>query len=342
MRSKAIADCGWRIADGALASLAAVLIVGLAAVAWADSHAERAQKLAKLTADEKEELLRKKERFDKLEPEEQERLRKLHELLESRPDAQQLGTVMENYANWLKGLLPAQRSEVLSLPVDQRIGRIKEIVKIQESQRFRDFAELLLPPEDQEKIYQWLDKFVAEHEKEILDAIQSDRDRWRIRSISDDKARRKVLMIRIGFRHPESKIPFPSQDDIDEMAKGLSETTRKELAKPPTEQERSNRTRGLVLAAIGSIWYPHPSEEELRKYYAALPSESRAALENLDDSQLQKELRRMYRKEKYTERGPYPSGPPRGGGRGPGGGPPPPPDSNRQPPGFANPAPKGK
>jgi hypothetical protein len=86
MRSKAISDFGFRISDLVLASLAVAIIVGLAAVAWADSHAERAQKLAKLTADEKEELLRKKERFDKLEPEEQERLRKLHESLSKSPD----------------------------------------------------------------------------------------------------------------------------------------------------------------------------------------------------------------------------------------------------------------
>jgi hypothetical protein len=329
-----------RNAEWWAAGLATLLIVGLAVVAWADSPAERAEKLAKLSVEEKEELLRKKERFDDLKPEEQDRLRKLHESLESKPDAEQLSTVMKNYANWLKGLQPTQRSEVLSMPADARIEAIKKIVGEQEKQRFLDFAQLFLPPEDQAQIHQWLDDFVATNEKEIMDAFQYD-ERRRFREIKDDRARRKALILRIGYRRPDS-IPFPSQEEIEQMTTKLTETTRKELEKPSTEEERSERARRLVYAAIGSIAIPPASEEELRKFYATMPADKRAELEKLDDGHLQRELRKRYRMEKFREQAGWRGGPPRGGGRGPGGGPPPSPDSNRQPPGFANPAPKGK
>ena len=332
MRSRANAECGMRNAEWWAAGLAAVLVVGVAVVAWADSAAQRAEKLAKLSAEEKEELLRKKERFDALPLEEQDRLRKLHQSLESSPNAPQLAVVMERYTNWLKALqTPAQRTELLSMPPDKRIEAIKEIVREQEKQRFKDFAEYNLPAGDQEHIYQWLDKFVAGHEKEMLDAIRDDRDRYHVRNLEDDRARRKSLIIRMGFRRPDSKMPFPSQAEIDAMVKELSETTRKELAKPPVEDERADRARRLVYAAIGSIALPHASEEELLKYYASLPAEKRAPLENLDAEQLQPALRKLHRMERFSKgRG----APPRGG-RGPSGGPPS--DLNRQPPGFANP-----
>ncbi|HEX5105162.1 MAG TPA: hypothetical protein VFV87_15185, partial [Pirellulaceae bacterium] len=165
---------------GGLLGISATLVL-------ADTPAERAASLSKLSPDQKEELLRKKQRFDALDPAEQQRLRELHAALSAGADAEQLHTTAVRYANWLKGLQPGERAEVLSLPADKRIVRIREIVSQQERQRFRDLSNL--PPNDQEFVYQWLDKFVADNEKAILEAIPSYRDRRDIRETKDDRAR---------------------------------------------------------------------------------------------------------------------------------------------------------
>jgi hypothetical protein len=344
MRSRSISDFRFQISNWG--ALAVVVMACLALTVWADTTAERTKRLASLSPEEKEDLLRKKQRFDALKDEEKQRLRDLHQSLSAEADAVQLHALAVRYSNWLKALAPTVRSSLQSLPADQRIERIKEIVRGQEAQRFREFVNYNLPPNDQEQIYQWLDKFVEENEKQILDAIRDDHDRRRIRNIDDDRARRRSLISRMGFRYPGSKMPFPSKEEINQMVDGLSETTRKELDKATDPGKRQGRAYELVGAAIFSILQPQPSESELRKFYADLPAEKQAPLENLDPEQLQIELRKMFRMEKYGRWG----GPQRGGfdrdkggggdGRGPRPGPPPP--EFNQPPGFASPAPQDK
>jgi hypothetical protein len=131
-------------------------------------------------------------------------------------------------------------------------------------------------------------------------------------------------------------MPFPSNDEIKAMVAELSETTRKELDQATDAADREARSHQLVWAAIGSVAYRQPSEDELLKFYAGLPAENRAKLENLDPDELLPALRKLHR-EKFGRRG----GPPRGGEfrgpRPPGSPGPPGPDFDRQPPGFASP-----
>jgi hypothetical protein len=341
MRRNSSAEFGMRIANWGSVITPLVVVLWLTVAVLADTRAERAARLTKLTPAEKEDLLRKKERFEKLEPAERDRLRHLHESLSAVPDADQLHGVLERYSNWLKGLNSAQRSEILDMPPDERIARIKELVRIQEGIRFRDFVDYSLPAADQELIYKWLEKFVAENEKEILDSIRDDRDRRWVREIKDDQARRRHLIMRLPHRWGNSRMPFPSKEEIQEMIAKLSEMTRVAIDKAQDANERQARANQLVGAAIGSIVIPHVNEAELLSFYAALPADKRAPLENLDSEELRMSLRKLWRAEKLREQwgGRGGSRPPGGDGpRGRGG---PLPDFG-QPPGFASPAPRDK
>src|SRR5262245_56059345 len=190
MADKAIVNCGLRIADLLRAWLAPAILVLGGTVLRADTYAESAAKIESQTSEQKAELLRKKERFDKLSEVEKARLRDLHAQLAASPDWPELQTLMGRYCNWLKGLNPRERDEMLSLPVEKRIARIKEIVIRQEAHRFTDYITYHLPKPDQAAIYKWLEEFVGKHEQEIL-ACLSPEDRRRIESIGDEKARRK-------------------------------------------------------------------------------------------------------------------------------------------------------
>jgi hypothetical protein len=337
MASRGISDFGFRISDLAWGCVFGLAALAITSAAIAETYAERAARVAALSPGEKAELLKKKQRFDALSEEEKQRLRQLHESLSSAPDSQQLQVLLTRYSNWLKGLQPGRRADLLDLPSAERIVQMKEIVREQERQRFSEFVYYNVPDEDQKKIYEWLDGFVLEKEDEILGALRDDRDRRHIRHIDDDRARRRTLITRLGFRRPDSKIPFPSKEEIGELVAGLSETTRKELEKAADAKTRQDREQQLVFGAIWSISFPPPSEEELSKYFAQLSPERRSELENLDRDDLQRSLRRMYRADKLGWRG----GPPRGGdgfrGSRPGPPGPPGPDLDKQPPGFASP-----
>jgi hypothetical protein len=286
------------------------------------NFAASAELLAKLSLEEKEELLRKKERFDALapasgaagQPDEQQRLRKLHAELAAAPDAQELDRILFRYSDWLKGLTSAQKGEVQDFeqPMDKRIARIADIVHFQQSQRFREYLRESFPTqsEDLEKISAWLNKFVEKHEDDIIDALD-DNDQRRIRRMDDEQHRRRALVMRLGGAWGNRRMPFPKDDELLELVATLSDETRSELEKATDTKDRVSRARELIGAAVFTISFPPPSEDELLKFYAELPADKREFLDRLDSDQMQRQLRHMYRMAKFGERGN-----PWGGGRG--------------------------
>ena len=329
MAAKRIADCRWRIAEWRIPILGFGLVGLLATAVLADNYSKQAAQVASLSSEQKAELLRKKDRFDKLTDAEKQRLRDLHAELTSSADAATLETVMRNYCNWLRYLPPRERDEVLSLPIEDRIKRIKEIVKRQEAQRLRDYVTYYLPQADHEALYTFLDDFVKDHEKEILDRLDDNEKRW-IRRTDDDAARRKALIPKLMRRFRDSKMPFPSIDEMLVMAGRLSPETQKEIDSQ-AGAKRDDRVRDLVWAAIGSIAMPPPSEEDLRKFFAGLPSEDKGRLEEMDSEKMQQALRYIWRVKQMGGRSGYGRGDGNRGPRLPG--PPPGPP----PPGFASP-----
>jgi hypothetical protein len=327
MAAKRIADCGLRLADWRWALAGMALVCGLASLVWADSNAERAARIASLPSDKKAELLRKKERFDKLTEPERQRLRDLHGELSSSADVATLETVMENYCNWLKNLQSSrERDEVLSLPTEDRIKRIKEIVNRQEVERLKDYVRFYLPTVDHDALYKFLDDFVKQHETDIFEQLNDDERRW-VRRIENDAARRKALIPWLRGRYRD-RMPFPSIEEMRQMASTLSPETQKQLGSQ-AGANRDERLRELVSAAIGNIHMPPPSEEDLRNFFAGLSSEEKGRLEEMDSDKMRRTLIFMYRANRIGgrmgPRGPRPMGPPPGALQGP------------ALPGFANP-----
>jgi hypothetical protein len=347
---KAISNFEFRISDlgrFVVCFLVVAVLMVAAQVAGADDYAERAATVEKLTSAEKAELLRKKQRFDELPPQEKERLRELHAKISAAPDAAELEKLLGRYCDWLKNLSSLERAEVQSLPPSERIARIKEIVVRQEGNRFTEYVQAQLPKEDRDAIYKWLDEFVQQHEEEIIDRLPHE-VRRRIRDIDDSRARRRALVQQLPWRRWDPKMPYPSGAETERMLTSLSAETRKRL-ESVEEEKRVERARELVGAAIFSIALPPPSEEDLRKLYLSLPTDERARLDAMDSEATQKELVVKYRLKHFRSRGGQwgwhggppggsPGGPPRDGPRGDGRergpGPPPP---GPPPPGLASP-----
>jgi len=133
-----------------LASGQAPFVLGVR-VARGETVEEAREKLESLSPEARHELLQKKERFDQLKMEERERMRNLHASITHSPNCDRLTGTLERYHQWLMTLTPLQRDELVSLPPEKRIERIKEIQKEQQKQRFRDLTSKL-PPEDYDAI----------------------------------------------------------------------------------------------------------------------------------------------------------------------------------------------
>src|SRR5262245_47494401 len=111
-----------------------VLLAVLASPAWhapaasgQDSYSKNAARLKEMTADQKEELSKKKIRFNDLSSEQQQKLRDLHHSIITDPDANELSDTATRFNRWLANLDSTERSALLDIKEpDKRIARIKE------------------------------------------------------------------------------------------------------------------------------------------------------------------------------------------------------------------------
>jgi hypothetical protein len=295
----------------------------------AETEADRAERLKRMTAEQKEELLRKKDQFDKLPDDaERERLRKLHASIEAAPNPGELQATLSRYHAWLGTLSMIERDDLRDLPADQRIARIKELLKQQELQRFQAFVGNLAD-DDRMAIFQWLGEFVLAHEDEILEVLPRE-ERQRIRDMSDLEAKQRTLGFIMGVHRQNPRIPTPTREDLNRLMDALSAETTAQIEQAPAI-EQPDRIREMIGAAVFSRRNPPVPDEELRKFYNGLKSDQREKLEGLEPEEFKRRLTWLYHTEKRGWQGGRGPGP---GAGGPGFGPP--------GPGRPGEAPRGK
>jgi hypothetical protein len=286
-----------------------------------ETEQERAARLEKLAPEQKEDLLRKKQRFDALSKEEQQRLRDLHVSITGDAHARELEEIAKRYNQWLATLTSPQRAALLTIQdPKERIARIKELMEQQEEQRFREFLPNL-SAEDREAVFRWLATFVGRHEEDIRKNMPPE-IRERLAAAPDEEARRRQLIMSWNwqFRRREPTVAQPSTEEFEQLLKSLSAETRHSIEQTVTAtdakvaaEQRQARIAELVRAATISRLVPQVSRDELLKYYTAMKADDprRERLEPLEGEALYRELMRMYVNERYG------SGPPGSRGSGP-------------------------
>src|SRR3954451_1710091 len=78
-----------------------------------DDYATNAARLEQMTPEQKDDLRRKKIRFDELSDDEKKRLRDLHEEIARDPNAKELQSTVTAYNRWLATLDSTERSQLL-------------------------------------------------------------------------------------------------------------------------------------------------------------------------------------------------------------------------------------
>jgi hypothetical protein len=265
----------------------------------------------------------------------------LHAAISQDPNGKQLEETIRRYNQWLADLSSSQREAILSIKDPQkRIDRIRELMIQQEKERFNQFVEEDVSKPDRDTIYTWVEEFVIQHEKEILDRLPHEA-RKRLTDTPDETARRKALIANWHFaRRRDSDMLAPKKADFDKLFEKLSHEARMRVTAVAKAEQRDQRLNEFMRAAIISRIYPPPGREELQRFYAGMKSDDprRERLEGLERDELYRELRRMFGQERFGGRGIGPGGGQRGGpGRGgPGGGrsdgPPPPEFRGERPP----------
>ncbi|MFN0020693.1 MAG: hypothetical protein ACKVP0_20740 [Pirellulaceae bacterium] len=307
----------------------------------AETAEQRRDRLSKMTPEQKGAIAEKKQRFEALSPEEQERLRKLAMEIDQDAHADHLKQVLTNYHDWLKLLGSKDQTEVLSAAADQRIATIKEAQVRQATQRLKAVA-VGLSSQDVNAISVWLEMYVTNHQKEFGQRLPA-QFKAAMESLPEhERIARHVrgILWRLGRKE---LLPSPTDQELDMLLSVLSPKAQEVLQEADSHEQKWQYAQEFILQVQQSKRYPRLSDEELRKFVATLKPEQREALENKTADEMKNALRDLYYRQKASPPGGfYPweastFGPPTGGkstgGKSTGGPSPGGPDSNGEPPG---------
>ena len=276
---------------GLVASLGLLLVLpgGRAVRADDPSLARNEQRLEQMSDAEKSEFLRKKHRFDELTVDEKEHLRRLYSQFQADPDHDRLLAVLRRYANWLKTLPPGERAQLLSLPADQRVRKIKEIQQTREAQRFRMMVDGRLGREDMRSILKWVDQYTRDHRDAILANLPN--KFHPSKDMSPNRLTRFLGFILLRY----SKTFDLSAEDEKQLRGTISRDAQQFLDKLDSEDERSRVLRTWIRAALFSRMRPPIDPESLRKFALnRLKPAQREYLESLPRDQMLRELQNLY------------------------------------------------
>jgi hypothetical protein len=303
----------------------------LAAANWARAEemlADRRARIEALDPAQKQELLNHEEKFLKLEPSEQERLRRLSQELEQDPQGPELRRVMQRYYDWLKALPPYQRAELQELPPEERIKRVRAILADQSRKAGRggawgefarrewragDFPGIMrrlpprLDPADMDGLFTWMDGYVKSHTGEVLKKVPTvhlDQVKKELAQRTDPVGRQELMSwIWLWWQlDSHGKAPSITDKEWADLLSKLSPATRSKL-EPLPRAAQWRAVSGLFVSFMlhqdaarhAGVPIRSVSEEELAQFFEReLKPEDRERLLSLSGEDMQRALGRKY------------------------------------------------
>jgi hypothetical protein len=301
-----------------------------------DLLAERRAKVKSLNSAEKFELVESQRRFDHLDPAEQSRLRELNRELEESPDGQELRQVMRRYYDWLKTLPAWQQADLRMLPPNERIAKMKEIMKHQAQKNAFPFGPTAGPdfwpgrfpggvtpggvarsnPADVEGVLSWLDQYTKRHGKEFLALVPpKTREKYeqQLSHVQGEIQRNELLgmmWLRWHLEQPGKSLPL-SEQDLKELRAKVSPATRKQLEGKSAEEQTRIIFGKLPVYLLRQYAahrserrFPVVTEEELAEFFEKkLSPQQRDRLLGLPGEELPRELWLLYMRSKFPPPG---------------------------------------
>ncbi|HVA51793.1 MAG TPA: hypothetical protein VNH11_35960, partial [Pirellulales bacterium] len=256
----------------------------------AEALADRRQQLASLSAELKEDLQRKYERFIHLPTDEQKRLVELESAIKADERRRTLETTVAAYDQWLKQLSGVERAELMALDATARLVRIKRL-RQEEARR--------LTPEDGQAFVAWIER--------RLTSWLDDKPGLKRQFEAAPEGRRRELLAR-GVNELRRSRPlvfagtFGDRSARNELRERLSPRGQQQLDQAQTPDQRRLLLQSWFLQTLspqavgrGQLALPKVDEEELKRFFERdLDPAQRAQLLNLPADQMRRQLLRLY------------------------------------------------
>ncbi|MBN1909579.1 MAG: hypothetical protein JW818_07570 [Pirellulales bacterium] len=294
----------------------------------------RRQRVLEMTDQQQAELADAQVRFNALDQAKQEALRRLNRDLDDDPQGPELRQIMHRYSHWLNGLANITRLELMSLPPDERITRVKKLLREEEDARgLRAWLDALgakirqsLPPERQK---QW-DRLPLEQRRgRIFMELRTLEAKIRHQASPEKQkqwermpaAQRWSRILPELAGHEAIVRLLADPNCLADLRSRLSKESAAELEKmPPKEQWKWVGEKWFALVfqkhreqTIGG-GPPDVSDKDLAEFFETLPDKARDSLLQMPSKKMYSRLRDEYlRQTRFGPGGRGPRGPHRPG-----------------------------
>ena len=261
-----------------VATIAASIVV-VAAAGSSDSgkgeYQERREYVENLDENAKKELLEKRDRFLKLSPEEQEKLRRLHRAIQDHEDREELERVMEAYFDWVLSLHASERAQLNNESSPEE--RIKRVVRYKSSPSWgrrrhggpgfpwsniggRSHERMILFgffSKYADILKDWAGEYVAENREKLGELLPSEvRDRWEesVQQAASEGDRERALwraLVR-WYLAAGPKVDLPLDQSAIEELKGQMPMGKPQS--PISEVPVERQVQGLKDALRGFVF----------------------------------------------------------------------------------------
>jgi hypothetical protein len=307
----------WRWAAATIILLAAAAETAYFVGRAGGSDAQRRRTIEALSPAEQAALAAKYERFQKLESDEQERLRKLHQAIEADADPESLRGTLARYETWIAQLPPQVSAQLVGLPAAERANKVAAIEAERKEEAARIFGEA-----DARVLVAWLEKQVREHQDAMMGQLPESM-RERLDHMGPRERTWALMLTALSTRGPGGS-PFQklSPAALAELKAGLSQAAQAQwngAAGNPDELKSMlanwvRQTMERTMAQGGPS--TRISDAQLMEFFDRdLSEDDRARLVALPREEMMSQLRREY----YRRKGLWREGYWRNDGRRPGG-----------------------
>ena len=258
-----------------------------------------------LSESEKAELAGKRERFERLSSEEQQRYREFHAQLENHPESVRLTRILMNYDAFLQSLTSIERAKLADLPLDEKIAEVQSLKFKQDWQAFNRLAEQSLTSKDFELLFNWIGQVALDHEAELQVAFYAERpefDTDRLPKTKTDRMRfwSGFIIGQLG----EDTLKIPSDEELIALGNRLSPSAQKLLDQEEGRQEKLKMVRGWLFVGWMSMRRNTISEAELERFFnEKLTEEDRQTLDQKSPEDRINMLREMYMRRRMNRPG---------------------------------------
>ena len=255
------------------------------------TYSENQARLSAMSAEQLEQLWRKKSSFDLLSPQEQDRLRRLDRAIHAEPNAEHLIQTLRDYQEWLSSFRSVEQANLQDMPIEKRIAEMKSLIS---QNHLRDVGltdATRLPREDFEAFSIWA-KELGDRKKDEIAKLFSQLQRSSMGTRAGLRSPMTRLVMVIRGTQEDKLDELLSEEDLAQLSKSLSTKAAEILDNQKLKPDKVRLIAGWINASV----VPRISDAEKERIFnEVLSQDDRDEINRLGPIEGRQRLLQLFR-----------------------------------------------